>query len=486
MKYLWVCLVLVALMVTALVAPVVLASGPAGAGPSDPLMVPTDSQTIAPNATLWFYFDYALESGSAARGGRGASRPKANVAVDANGVGGLQFGVYTPAQAADWLRDPTTQPVGYGTPYRDDSYANLSHDLYWSGAFNTSGRYLIAVTNTSNAAQVAFRLMVTGDAVQLYPPVVPSPTPTLPVPFTVTPIQLGTMQGKVVFETTTGGEIYAVNGDGSNLTKVSRGIDPTWSPDGKQIVFARWDNTNPGVFIANADGSNEQLVFAAPRIRWPRISPDGKYVVFAQDKSKSESNVLWKLGVVELATGKLTEPQCSQLCFVPSWGQDSATIVYTDPNIGIMATNAFKGGESLLGPTGSYWDSAANISRPILHWPAMQLSELSPDSTRIVYSMQAHDRWELNMMNSDGSGQTGITSPDPVQYYLLDIAVHNVAPTWSPDGQEILFLSDRNGKWEFFVTDPSGQKIRQVLKNVTDQVSVQFFYQNERIADWTR
>ena len=481
--YSW--LILVVLMLVAALVPVAFASGPSGAGPNDPLMVPTAEQTIAPNTTLWFYFDYALESGGPRGRGGASSRPKANIAVNANGVGGLQFGVYTPAQAADWLKDPTTEPVGFGTAYRDTVYGNLVYDLYWSGAFNTSGRYLIAVTN-NNAAQVAFRLTVTGDAVSLYPVPTVTPTPTLPMPFTVTPIQIGTMQGKVLFETTTGGDIYTVNGDGSNLTRVTHGIDPTWSSDGTQIVFARWDNTNPGLFIANADGSNERLVFAAPRIRWPRMSPDGKYIVFAQDKSKSDNNVIWKLGLVELATGKLTEPQCSTLCFSPSWGKDSATIVYTDSNIGIMTTNAFKGAESLLGPTGSYWDSSANISRPILHWPAMQLSELSPDGTRIAYTMQAHDRWELNMMNADGSGQTGITSPDPVQYYLLDIAVHNVAPTWSPDGQEILFLSDRNGKWEFFVTDPSGQNIRQVLKNVTDQVSVQFNYQSERIMDWTK
>jgi hypothetical protein len=28
--------------------------------------------------------------------------------------------------------------------------------------------------------------------------------------------------------------------------------------------------------------------------------------------------------------------------------------------------------------------------------------------------------------------------------------------------------------------------VRQVLKNVTDQVSVKFTYENERMMDWTR
>ncbi len=217
------------------------------------------------------------------------------------------------------------------------------------------------------------------------------------------------------------------------------------------------------------------------------MSPDGKYILFSEEKDKSNNNVAWKLGVVDLATGKLLEPQCSQQCFVPSWGKDSATIVYTDPNIGILTTNAFAGQEAvLMGPSGSYWDDAAGYDRPILHMAQIQNSVLSPDGSKVVYSQQAHDRWELNTVSVDGTGQTGITSPDPVLYYLMDTAVHNVSPTWSADGRQVMFLSDRNGKWEFFVENADGTGLTQVLKNVTDLVSLNFSYNNERMMDWTR
>lgn len=490
--------ILVAAIPVLLMASATMAAGPTGTGPNDPLMVPTGAQNIAPNTTLWFYFDYAVDGSTAGgpgfgrRGGlpgagasRSSTRTPANIALDASGVGGLAFAVYTPEQAQNWLSDSATAPVGQGTVLRDTSSDEVVHDLYWSGGFNSSGRYLIAVTN-GNSVPVSFGLTVTGDSVTLYPPATPPPTPTLPVPFTPVPIPTGTLQGKILFETATGGEIYTVNGDGSALARVSHGIDPTWSPDGSQIVFTRWDNTNPGVFIANADGSNERLVFGAPRTRWPRMSPDGKYIVFSQDKSRSDNNIIWKLGVVDVATGKLLEPRCSQLCFVPSWGQDSATIVYTDPNIGIMTTNAFEGSESvLMGPSGSYWDSGAGFARPNLHMAQIQNSELRPDGSTVVYAQQAHDRWEVNTVHADGSGQTGVTGPDPVLYYLMDVVVHNVTPTWSADGKRILFLSDRNGRWEFFVVNPDGTGVTQVLKNVTDQVPIQFGFENERIMDWT-
>ena len=80
----------------------------------------------------------------------------------------------------------------------------------------------------------------------------------------------------------------------------------------------------------------------------------------------------------------------------------------------------------------------------------------------------------------------GVTKPDPILYSLFNVTVHNVAPVWSPDGQQVLFLSDRNSKWEFFVTDPSGSNIRQVLKNVTDLIPLRFDFSNERMMDWTK
>jgi hypothetical protein len=476
-------------LMAAFIAPSLLASAPTGAGPLDPLSVPTGSQTIAPNATLWFYFDYVPTTGSTGRFGFRAGRitpSNANVALDAGGIGGLEFSIYTPDEATNWLNDSSTEPVGRGTPYYDKLTGVLVHDLYWSGAFNTSGRYFVAVTNT-NSIPVNFQLTVTGDTVTLYPAPTPVPSPTLFVPITVTPVPTGTVQGKFVFETATGGEIYTVNGDGSNLALVSHGIDPAWSPDGTQITFARWDNTAPGVYIANADGSNERIIYTSPRVRSPRWSPDGKYIAFTQQKTTNSGEQIWKLGVVEVATGKLFEPQCSRNCYLPSWNSDSMTLAFFDPSVGIEATNIFSGPPwTILGPTGSYFDSAANIWRPILAMPPMQSVEWSPDGKSIVYSQQAHDRWEVSTVSPDGSNVHGVTSPDPILSIFFNVVDHNVAPTWSPDSKQIAFLSSQNGKWEFFVVNADGTGLTQVLKNVTDSISLQYGYSYERMIDWTK
>jgi len=470
------------------------ASTPMGTSPLDALMVPGDWITIAPNASLWFYFDYAAETTSVGFGvRRTVVRAPVHVALDANRSSAIQFAIYTPALVQEWLRDPTTPPVGRGTPLRD-SAGETVHDLFWSGAFNTGGRYFINVTNAASVA-VPVRLTVRGDSVTLYPTPTPTPTPTLPIP--VTRVPTATIPGKIVFQQATGGIIYTVNGDGSNLTPITTGIDPAWSPDGKQIAFARWDSAYPGLYVVNADGSNERLIYGAQHLRSPRWSPDGRLMAFTQRKTGTSGQELWKLGVVELphvkpgtdegVPARLTEPQCARLCYVPSWNRDSETLAFVVPGSGIMATSVLGGPAwSILAPSGSYWDTRENIPRPILHLPPIQTAQWSPDGTRVVYAQRVHDRWELGVVNADGTNVRSLTQPDPILYAFFRVIVNNVSPVWSPDSQQILFLSDRNGRWEFFVINADGSNPRQVLKNVTDLIPLRFNFEDERMMDWTR
>lgn len=57
--------------------------------------------------------------------------------------------------------------------------------------------------------------------------------------------------------------VYTVGGDGKGLQSIARGCSPSWTPDGKQIVFVRYD-AEPGknglVCIMNADGSGARII----------------------------------------------------------------------------------------------------------------------------------------------------------------------------------------------------------------------------------
>ena len=72
-------------------------------------------------------------------------------------------------------------------------------------------------------------------------------------------------------------EIYTMAPDGSDLRRLTSNSwewdkHPTWSPDGKQIVF--WSNRITGrrqLWIMNADGSNQRVLMSSPYNDWDPI-----------------------------------------------------------------------------------------------------------------------------------------------------------------------------------------------------------------------
>ncbi|MBM3143047.1 MAG: hypothetical protein FJ005_08450 [Chloroflexi bacterium] len=56
-------------------------------------------------------------------------------------------------------------------------------------------------------------------------------------------------------------EIYVVNADGSNQTRLTNtsasDLYPTWSPDSKKIAFQSYRDGNWDICLMNADGSDQ-------------------------------------------------------------------------------------------------------------------------------------------------------------------------------------------------------------------------------------
>jgi hypothetical protein len=79
---------------------------------------------------------------------------------------------------------------------------------------------------------------------------------------------------KIAYEddATGNGDIYTMNADGSNPTRITTDSDrefgTAWSPDGTTIAYVRIaDNTlaNRTIYLMNADGSNQHPVHPGPR-----------------------------------------------------------------------------------------------------------------------------------------------------------------------------------------------------------------------------
>ena len=198
---------------------------------------------------------------------------------------------------------------------------------------------------------------------------------------------------KIVFDSKHDGVrgIYAMDDDGSNLTLLTDTLFPSaprWAPDGKQIVFERQvhphDTQRSHLFMMNADGTNVRQLTPPlnGRDMHPSFSPDGKSILFRrytfQDKKHS-------INVLSLESGAIK--QISDLgANNPDWSPDGKQIVCSSipaagvsgGNIWIMTANGFNTRE-LLPPLPK---GKLIISRWNPRW--------SPDGRWILYT-EDHD-----------------------------------------------------------------------------------------------
>ncbi len=332
--------------------------------------------------------------------------------------------------------------------------------------------------------------------------------------------------GKLVFQTQSGAGIYVINADGTGLKYLTNGIDPQLSPDGRQVVFTRWEPEYE-LFTINIDGSGEQSLARGWRqMKSPTWSADGSRIVFSwqnggqlneeerridlakaaqnedgvhipgnardieQDGSviefKVPADAHWSLKELNLSTKQLNDPATGQYNYGPSGHP-------TNPNLFI-----FRSREGL-----GLYDAQTNNARPLTTDFRDRAAVISPDGSKIALSYWQNDHWEIHTMNLDGSNRRRLTET-PLTV-LADNTTPNVqmvdgkerivprenpnwnnaAPAWSPDGQQIAFMTDRTGKWEIWIMNVDGSNQRPMFPNGTlKDLTFNYAGVDERMLSW--
>ncbi|MCG3142196.1 MAG: Protein TolB [Anaerolineae bacterium] len=436
-----------------------------GAGPDNALLPYGQSVTLAPNAAQWFRFQV------------GGKKADATAFLDAASADGLRLAVYTPQQVDAWRDGGALHALGMGSPQRQ-------HTLGWFGSFNQAGTYYVVAYNDTGAP-MDVRVTVQGDSVTTLP--APTATPNIDPLMTPTPRGQG-IAGKLAFTDATGGDIYIANGDGTNLQRITFGMDPQWNHAGTQLTFAR-QGPVPGIYVINADGSDERLLYQTNEPRAPIWSADDSEIIFGyQGATKGggercfgnrcftlPETVEWRLGAVNVADGAYHDVRTSESAITPSVAPDG-TIVYSDGNIGLMKTT------STGAPQPEPFIGDLRITSPTYNPLRLMSPVVSPDGSQIIYMVKQQPTWQIAQAAMDGGNQRLLTRDNP----LALAHPSAVAPQWSPDGKQILFLSDRNGRWEFFTMNADGSNVQQVLKNITDQIEIRYDYQAGRMMSWAK
>ena len=98
----------------------------------------------------------------------------------------------------------------------------------------------------------------------------------------------------------------------------------------------------------------------------------------------------------------------------------------------------------------------------------------SPDGREIIYySEQANGKADIFVMNADGTNHRALTSTPEAD---------EGSPAFSPDGKRIAFDTDRDGNYEIYVADADGRNQRRLTKHPGRDLSPAWSMDSRSIA----
>lgn len=228
-------------------------------------------------------------------------------------------------------------------------------------------------------------------------------------------------------------EIYTMSLDAGDLRAVTRdgsiALAPSWSPDGRSLLFTSFASGNPSLFTSDLGGEKRLLSSRRGLNLGGRWAPGGRAIAVALESG----------GATDIA---LLDPSGQIMHFVtkdrsidvsPSWSPDGQSIVFCSDRDGgpqIYVVGAQGGTPRRVTFEGNYNTSPA--------W--------SPKGDRIAYASRIGGRFQVLTVGLGGGDVKKITATRG----------DNEDPSWSPDGRYLIFSSTRDGSGAIYFSDAAG------------------------------
>ena len=254
-------------------------------------------------------------------------------------------------------------------------------------------------------------------------------------------------------------EIYVMDDEDNqrNLTNnPDDELDPSWSPDGKQIAFvfdSKDRDWNRQIYVMDADGDNQRNLSDNDFDEWgPAWSPDGERIAFVSDRIDRHGS--YDIYVMD-ADGDNQRNLSNNFGYDthPSWSPDGKRIAFISDRKGDLENFDIYVMDA----------DGRNQRRRTKNRHDDRSPSWSPDGKRIAFSARRDGHvadkfgltYEIYVMDADGGNEQRLT----------ENGVYEGQPSWSPDGKHIVFESHRDGNVEIYVMDADGGNQRRLTNN---------------------
>lgn len=230
-------------------------------------------------------------------------------------------------------------------------------------------------------------------------------------------------------------DIYTVDVDGSNLTRVGPGADPALSPDGRRIAFSDHEGgrNDHDIYVMNVDGSGRRRFTTSPEDDvTPVWSPDGRRIAFIRRDvgccAVGESH-LWLMNADGSDPTRAPTGSDGLRDSWPSWSPDGRSIAFGrsgDEGRWISVLDLGTGRTTRLTDSGRDYLPAWSTDNRITFASIRH-------TARPGVGSPAHA--ELYRISDRGTDLTRLTHTDEDEF----------AASWSPDGAVVAFVRDPDG-----------------------------------------
>jgi Tol biopolymer transport system component len=241
--------------------------------------------------------------------------------------------------------------------------------------------------------------------------------------------------------------------DGKTGPKGSDVHTATWSPDGKQVVYARIEvnrPTDPKLLYSSNPGFK---LYGTAFL--PSVSPDGKHVLTTRINPDGSCQ-LFVIDEGQPARAIYTTKDFhTQLLLAPQWSADGKQIV-----IGIGAFTAFldfdAGNKKPMTPdNGGAQTAILNADGTGFHIVTSgtnnnAFASFGPDGKHILYRTSGVEGEGLRSMNLEDHAITRITDS------------YDNFPIWSPEGDVVAFIRRVGTNFNIFTIRPDGTGLKQL------------------------